>query len=155
MSIADLLSPARISLRTDIRSKKRALEEISKLLATGANIDENAIFTSLVNREKLGSTGLGQGVAIPHGRVRGLDSSVGAVLRLSNGIDFESSDGEPTDLVFGLIVPEECTDEHLEILRGLAEMFTDETFTQQLRSSESDPALFELLSQYQPTSESA
>ena len=155
MSIADLLNPARISLRNDIRSKKRALEEISKLLANGANIGENAIFTSLVNREKLGSTGLALGVAIPHGRVRGLDSSVGAVLRLTSGIDFESSDGEPTDLVFGLIVPEECTSEHLEILRQLAEMFTDEAFTQKLRSTESDQALFDLLSQYQPVAEAS
>ena len=155
MSIADLLSPARISLRTDIRSKKRALEEISALLANGANIEQNAIFTSLVNREKLGSTGLGQGVAIPHGRVRGLDGSVGAVLRLSNGIDFESSDGELTDLVFVLVVPEDCTDEHLEILRSLAEMFTDEAFTQQLRSSKSDSELFELLNQYQPVAEAS
>lgn len=155
MSIADLLSPARISLRTDIRSKKRALEEISALLANGANIEQKAIFTSLVNREKLGSTGLGQGVAIPHGRVRGLDASVGAVLRLSNGIDFESTDGEPTDLVFGLVVPEDCTEEHLEILRSLAEMFTDETFTQQLRNSKSDSELFELLSQYQPVAEAS
>lgn len=154
MSIAALLSPARITLRNDIRSKKRALEEISKLLATGANVDDNAIFTSLVNREKLGSTGLGQGVAIPHGRVRGLDESVGAVLRLAGGIDFESTDGEPTDLVFGLIVPEDCTEEHLEILRSLAEMFTDDAFTQQLRSADSDDALFALLDQYQPAAES-
>lgn len=155
MSIADLLSPARISLRNDIRSKKRALEEISQLLASGANIDENAIFTSLVNREKLGSTGLGHGVAIPHGRVRGLDGSVGAVLRLTSGIDYESSDGAPTDLIFGLVVPEDCTEEHLEILRGLAEMFTDDTFTQKLRSTESDAALYELLSQYQPVVEAS
>ncbi|MDX1496323.1 MAG: PTS sugar transporter subunit IIA [Salinisphaeraceae bacterium] len=153
MSIANLLSPDRISLRNDIRSKKRALEEISGMLAKGANIDANAIFTSLVNREKLGSTGLGAGVAIPHGRVRGLDESVGAVLRLANGIDFESSDGQPTDLVFGLIVPEDCTEEHLEILRSLAEMFTDDDFTQKLRNSDSDQALFELLDQYQPVTE--
>ncbi len=155
MSIADLLSPERISLRSDIRSKKRALEEISKLLASGANIDENAIFTSLINREKLGSTGLAHGVAIPHGRVRGLSDSVGAVLRLSSGIDFESSDGAPTDLVFGLIVPEECTEAHLEILRSLAEMFTDDDFTQKLRSTETDHALFELLSHYQPVAEAS
>lgn len=153
MSIANLLSPERISLRNDIRSKKRALEEISSMLASGANIEANAIFTSLVNREKLGSTGLGSGVAIPHGRVRGLDGSVGAVLRLSNGIDFESSDGQPTDLVFGLVVPEECTEQHLEILRSLAEMFTDDEFTQKLRNAQSDQALFDLLDQYQPVSE--
>lgn len=150
MSIANLLSPNRIALRNDIRSKKRALEEISIMLASGANVDDKAIFTSLVNREKLGSTGLGAGVGIPHGRVRGLDDSVGAVLRLSTGIDFESSDGQPTDLVFGLVVPEDCTEEHLDILRQLAEMFTDDEFTQKLRSAESDQALFELLAQYTP-----
>ena len=155
MSIANLLSPSRISLRNDIRSKKRALEEISAMLASGANLDSNAIFTSLVNREKLGSTGLGAGVAIPHGRVRGLNGSVGAVLRLTSGIDFESSDGQPTDLVFGLVVPEDCTEEHLEILRSLAEMFTDDDFTQQLRNADSDEALFTLLDEYQPAPEAS
>lgn len=155
MNIANLLSPERISLRNDIRSKKRALEELSIMLASGANIDDNAIFTSLVNREKLGSTGLGLGVGIPHGRVRGLSDPVGAVLRLSAGIDFESSDGQPTDLVFGLVVPEDCTEQHLEILRSLAEMFTDDDFTQKLRNAESDQALFELLDQYQPVAEAS
>lgn len=155
MSIANLLSPDRISLRNDIRSKKRALEELSAMLASGTHIDDGAIFTSLVNREKLGSTGLGQGVAIPHGRVRGLEDSVGAVLRLSSGIDFESSDGQPTDLVFGLVVPEDCTEQHLEILRNLAEMFTDDAFTRKLRAAESDQALYELLDQYQPVAEAS
>lgn len=155
MSIADLLSPSRIQQRNDIRSKKRALEEISNMLASGANVDQDSIFTSLINREKLGSTGLGAGIAIPHGRVRGLDESVGAVLRLSSGIDFESSDGQVTDIIFGLVVPEDCTEEHLHILRGLAEMFTDDEFTARLRESDSDQALYDLITQYQPAAEAS
>lgn len=152
MNIADLITPERVELRHDIRSKKRVLEDISKLLSQ-ANLDlsENDIFTSLVNREKLGSTGLGQGVAIPHGRVRGLDASTGAFVRLGQGVDYESNDGQPADLIFGLVVPADCTEEHLETLRNLAEMFTDDDFTAKLREAEDNKALYDLLAGYSPT----
>lgn len=149
MNIAELLTADRVELRHDIQSKKRVLEDISKLMAS-AGLDENDIFTSLVNREKLGSTALGQGVAIPHGRVRGLDSTVGAFIRLAQGVDYESSDGQPADLIFGLAVPEDCTEEHLETLRTLAEMFTDDEFTEKLRKATNNSELYELLSSYSP-----
>ena len=150
MNIADLITSERVELRHDIHSKKRALEDLSKLLATAGGFDSNAIFTSLINREKLGSTGLGQGVAIPHGRVRGLDKTVGAFIRLAQGVDYEANDSQPADMIFALAVPEDCTEEHLETLRNLAEMFTDDEFTGKLRSAESNSALFELLDGYKP-----
>lgn len=150
MNIAELLSADRVELRHDIHSKKRALEDLSKLMAS-AGLDENEVFTSLVNREKLGSTGLGQGVAIPHGRVRGLDRTIGAFIRLSQGVDYEANDGQPADMIFGLAVPVDCTEEHLDTLRCLAEMFTDDDFTAKLREAGSSADLHELLSNYTPS----
>ncbi len=151
MNIADLITAERVELRQDIRSKKRALEDLSKLLAKASGqLVENDIFTSLINREKLGSTGLGEGVAIPHGRIRGIDSTVGAFIRLGQGVDYEANDGLPADLIFGLLVPVDCTEEHLEILRMLAELFTNDEFVKQLRTAESSQELYTLLSEYSP-----
>lgn len=151
MNIADIISAERVELRHDIRSKKRALEDLSKLLTKGTgNLVDNEIFTSLINREKLGSTGLGQGVAIPHGRVRGIDSTIGAFIRLGQGVDYEANDGQPADLIFGLLVPSDCTEEHLETLRMLAEMFTNDEFITKLRNAENSQELYELLAGYTP-----
>ncbi len=151
MNIVDLITAERVELRHDIRSKKRALEDLSNLLAKASgNQLDNVIFTSLINREKLGSTGLGQGVAIPHGRVRGIDSTIGAFMRLGQGVDYEANDGQPADLIFGLMVPEDCTEEHLEILRMLAEMFTNDEFIAKLRKAESSEELYNLLAGYTP-----
>ena len=149
MNIADLISKDRVQAVTELSSKKRTLEELSAALARAAPFLTDAdVFASLVSREKLGSTGLGQGVAIPHGRMRALNESVGAFLRLGQGIDFEASDGGPVDLIFGLLVPEDTTEEHLQILAGLAEMFTDDDFCRRLRAADDDEALYELLAAY-------
>lgn len=156
MSVADLLSTERVQLRADLRSKKRVLEELAALLSQAASkLDKQDIFISLINREKLGSTGLGGGVAIPHGRVRGLDTPVGALLRLKPGVDYEANDGQPADLVFGLLVPEQATDTHLRILRALAEMFTDDSFCARLREAPDSAALNQLLCNYVPAPEAA
>lgn len=160
MNIADLLSPERVQVRADLRSKKRVIEDLAALLASGVpstagqeeqpDAFKGTAFTSLINREKLGTTGLGSGVAIPHGRVRGLEQAVGAFMRLNPGIDYEAADGLATDLVFALLVPEQATDEHLNILRLLAEMFMDEDFCSQLRTAEDAAAVYSLLHSYQP-----
>lgn len=156
MKIADLLTADRVQLRADLRSKKRVLEELALLLTQAApTIDRQDAFTSLVNREKLGSTGLGGGVAIPHGRMRGIDTAVGALLRLKPGVDYEASDGQPADLIFGLLVPEQATDAHLQILRALAEMFTDDAFCARLRAAPDSAALASLVSSYMPAPEAA
>ncbi|MDN5937360.1 MAG: PTS sugar transporter subunit IIA, partial [Salinisphaera sp.] len=127
MHLAEIVCEQQSQVADDISSKKRALESLSEQLAAAApGVDADDVFTALVNREKLGSTGLGDGVAIPHGRLSGVQSCVGAMLRLvSPGVDFEAPDSKPVDLFFGLLVPEDSTDEHLEILRNLAEMFAD------------------------------
>lgn len=149
MNIGDIISPDRVQFQNDIHSKKRALEEISRLLAMGtATLDADKILDSLTSREKLGSTGLGGGVAIPHGRVRGIDNSIGAFLRVGEGLDYEASDGEKVDMVFGLLVPQDCNEEHLKVLAHLAEMFLDEGFCNKARATSDPQVLFELLVNY-------
>jgi mannitol/fructose-specific phosphotransferase system IIA component (Ntr-type) len=94
------------------------------------------IFDSLLNRERLGSTGLGTGVAIPHGRMTGIDAPVGAIITLKNGVDYDAVDHQPVDLLFALVVPEASTDEHLQILATLARMFSDRKLCENLRASQ-------------------
>jgi nitrogen PTS system EIIA component len=151
MNIGDIISPDRVLVHNDINSKKRALELISKTLAEGApELSADDILSSLTAREKLGSTGLGGGVAIPHGRMRGIENSVGAFLRLGVGVDYEASDGQKVDLVFGLLVPQNCNEEHLKILAHLAEMFLDEGFCAKARATTDPTQLHELLVGYSP-----
>ena len=152
MNIGEIISPDRVEYHQDINSKKRALEEISRMLASGApELSSETILNSLTGREKLGSTGLGGGVAIPHGRVKGIENSVGAFLRIGgDGVDYEASDNNRVDLVFGLLVPQDCTEEHLKILAQLAEMFLDETFCAKARDTREPGALHNLLVSYAP-----
>ena len=146
MNIAEIITPERISICEDIQSKKRALEEVSKLLDSGTPfVSDTEIFTSLINREKLGSTGVGMGIALPHGRLKGVEQAVGALLRLGQGVDFESPDGSPVDIIFGLIVPEEATEDHLKILAGLAELGMQEDFGAKVRAAADAEALHRLL----------
>jgi PTS system nitrogen regulatory IIA component len=152
MKIGEIITPEQVQSQSNIHSKKRALEEISRLLAAGApTLSADDILGSLTAREKLGSTGLGGGVAIPHGRMRGIENSVGAFLRIGEGVDYEASDGQKIDLVFGLLVPQNCNEEHLKILAHLAEMFLDENFCARARATTDSKALHELLVGYTPT----
>ncbi len=149
MNLAEYLNTSAVSVSPDIVSKKRALEEISGLLTAQTEfVAEKDVFTSLINREKLGSTGLGSGVAIPHGRLKGLDKAVGAFLRLANPIDYDAADGQGVDLIFGLLVPQDATTEHLEILARIAEMFQDESQLARLREAPDADAVYARLTQY-------
>ncbi len=148
MQITELLDPARIACRQSCGSKKRSLEYLGRLLADAAlSLTEGEIFDSLIGRERLGSTGLGKGVALPHGRIRGLSRPLGALLVLDKGIDFDAVDGQPVDILFALLVPEESTDEHLQILARLAELFSDPEFCRQLRACPDADAGYRLFSQ--------
>lgn len=150
MHLLTLLTPARIQAHAHIASKKRLLEHVAALLADGTGNDiERSIFESLCGRERLGSTGLGQGVAIPHGRSPDIGSAIGALVQLSEPIDFGAPDGQPVDLVFALAVPEHFTHQHLVLLSQLAEMFGDADFRQHLRSAADTDALHQLLRQWQ------
>lgn len=153
MKINQLITPERVQCLSGISSKKRALESISELLGSGViGIEPTDIFHQLIERERLGSTGLGHGVALPHGRLQKdmqvdspettLDITLGCFIKLERGIDFDSPDQKPADLFFGLLVPEHCTDEHLQVLATLAKMFSDTEFCDQLRLCQTNEALY-------------
>lgn len=151
MHLIDLLTPAQVRADAAVASKKRLLELCASLLAAPvANAAlERPIFDGLWARERLGSTGLGHGVAIPHGRIEGLIAPAGAFLRLSEPLPFDATDNEPVDLVFALVVPEHYTQQHLALLSHLAEMFSDAAARQRLRQAADDQALFTALSEWQ------
>lgn len=149
MHLLDLLAPARVRVNAAVTGKKRLLEQLSTLLAEGGVEGERAIYDSLCGRERLGSTGLGHGVAIPHGRSARATAATGAFLRLNEPVDFGAPDGEPVDLVFALVVPEHYAQQHLLLLANLAEMFGDAGFRQQLRQAPDSATLYALLSDWQ------
>jgi PTS system nitrogen regulatory IIA component len=146
MRISELLTSDRVACRQESASKKRSLEILSKLLADALpEFTEAEIFNSLIGRERLGSTGLGKGVALPHGRLQGLKQPMASAITLSESVDFDAIDGKPVDLLFALLVPEESTDEHLQILARLAEMFISPEFCNKLRSCESGDQCYKLI----------
>ncbi|MDH5472219.1 MAG: PTS sugar transporter subunit IIA [Gammaproteobacteria bacterium] len=153
MKINQLIAPDRVICLDGISSKKRVLEKLSQILALGAiGYDSAEIFNRLIERERLGSTGLGHGVALPHGRYGENTITIGAFVKLNEGIDFDSPDGEPTDLLFALLVPEHHTDEHLQVLATLAGMFSDKDFCAKLRQCSTDEELYQHLSGWAITS---
>jgi PTS system nitrogen regulatory IIA component len=132
----NFLTVERISCDNAAASKKRVLEEVGHLLATASpNLSGDQVFDKLLERERLGSTGLGQGIGLPHARMQGVDQAYGCFIRLQNGIDYDAIDDNPVDLVFGLLVPEEATEEHLQLLAKLASLFSNQNFCQQIRNS--------------------
>lgn len=134
--IAKLLSPSNIQVDLDASSKKRVFEQAGIMFENNQGIGRSTVFDSLFAREKLGSTGLGQGVAIPHGRIKGLKEAVGAFFRLAAPVQFDAPDGKPVQLLFVLLVPEQATEQHLQILSELAQMFSDRAFREQLAAAD-------------------
>ncbi len=124
MTISALLSPQRIYLDTEITSKKKLLELIANVVADQTQLPESSIYNNLLSRERLGSTGLGQGFAVPHARVENLDQTMACFFRLKDAVNFEAPDNRPVDLVFTIVIPEEATEEHLVILSSLARIFS-------------------------------
>lgn len=151
MKLSEILSAERVVAGAALGSKKKVLEELSKLLSAGAGLPADEVFNSLIGREKLGSTGLGHGVAIPHGRIAGVKGSIGAFMRLKHGVDYDAHDGLAVDLVFGLLVPQQATEEHLKHLAAIAEMFSNEAFCSRLRETSDDKALYKLITHYVPS----
>jgi PTS system nitrogen regulatory IIA component len=156
MKLTELISKDSVVCNADVGSKKRALELLAELLAkASATADAFDIFQHLTEREKLGSTSLGHGVAIPHARTSSSDDAIGAFIKIENGIDFDSPDNKPTDLLFALMVPEHFTDEHLEILSSLASCFSDEALCHNLRSTGTSQELFDRLTGWQVNSQAS
>lgn len=142
MNLNDLVSPDSVICNANVVSKKRTLELLADLLARQTEANKSFdIFQLLTEREKLGSTSLGHGIALPHARTGLCKKATGVFIHTENGIDFDSPDHQKTDLLFALMVPEHYTDEHLNILAGLASMFSNEDFCQNLRQAKTDAEL--------------
>lgn len=147
MKVEDILTLDRIRCGHSVTSKKKALESTAELLGSAeATVPAQSIADGLFARERLGSTGLGEGVALPHTRSGNIQRATGAFLTLGEPVDFDAPDGTRVDLVFGLMVPEESTDEHLQILSRLAELFSEPTLRERLRASESPREVLDILS---------
>ena len=123
--ISQLLPPENVVLDLEASSKKRVFEHAGLIFENNQGVASSTVFDSLFSREKLGSTGLGRGIAIPHGRIKGLKKACGAFIRLATPIPFDSPDGEPVSLLFVLLVPEQATEQHLQSLSELAERFSE------------------------------
>lgn len=147
---------SRIGSRLDIGSKKRLLEALGEMLATSIpSLTPAAVFERLLERERLGSTGLGHGIALPHARMREVKQAVGAFAQLENGVDFDAIDDQPVDLAFALLVPEEATESHLQLLSQLAEMFSNAELRDSLREAGSAEQILERIQQWKPLPQSA
>lgn len=142
--LTNLLTADQVLLDLEASSKKRVFEQAGMLFEARLGLARSIIFDSLFAREKLGSTGLGQSVAIPHGRIKGLKHAAGAFLRLATPVPFDSPDGRPVDLLFVLLVPEQATEQHLQILSELAQRFSDRAFREKLKTAPDTAAVVEL-----------
>jgi len=145
MDFTQLITLDRIVCNPDIHSKKRVLEKLSELLASACDQKSSAIFDKLIERERLGSTGLGQGIALPHGRLGSGENIIAAFIKLPEAIAFESADGQPVDLLFALLVPEAKNTEHLQTLATIAKFFQNESNQSLIRKAESAEAILRIL----------
>jgi len=138
-----------VLVHVDATSKKRAFEEAGLLFETQHGLNRALITDSLFARERLGSTGLGHGVAIPHGRIKGLKQPLAAVFQLLNPIGFDAPDELPVTLMIFLLVPEAATQKHLEILSEIAELLSDSALREQMKTSDQAAALHALIANWQ------
>ncbi len=146
MELADILTPDRVFDSVSGGSKKKVLETAAGLIARQfPELNANELFDSLISREKLGSTGLGMGIAIPHCRAKNCTSAIGTFIKLDSPIDFDAIDREPVDLLFVLLVPEDAHAEHLELLSKVAALFNNEDHRKELREAQSPEKIFNIL----------
>lgn len=145
MTVSSLITPESVFAGIKGNGKKQVLQELSTHLARVSGLSDRAIFETLLQRERLGTTGVGQGIAIPHGRIAGLDRLIGLFARLARPVDFEALDGEPVDLVFVLLAPEDAGADHLQALARIARLFRGPAIAQKLRQTEDPAALYAIL----------
>jgi PTS system nitrogen regulatory IIA component len=147
---AKLLPASNVVSDLAASSKKRLFEQVGLLFENHHGVSKGVVFESLFARERLGSTGLGQGVAIPHGRIKGIKDALGAFIRLAQPVPFDAPDGKPVNLVFVLLVPEHATEKHLEILSELAQMFSDRALREAMALAPDAASLHQIISAWQP-----
>ena len=146
--ITPLLKPENVLADLEANSRKRLFELAAQMFQASLGVSATEIFDSLLSREKLGSTALGYGIAIPHGRIKGLKDTACAFIRLKAPIDFDAPDGMPVDLVFILLAPAAATDLHLQILGELAQMFSEKAMRDRLRTAPDAAALHGLIGEW-------
>ena len=153
MHLTDIISPDRVVSNVQAKSKKRAFETISEVIASNAEVSmgANDIFDSLIARERLGTTAIGHGIAIPHGRIKESSKTIGAFLQLSEGIDCDALDNEAVNLIFAVLVPENTNGEHLQLLARLAKMFKNTELREKLLAAPDNTTLYDLLVQWDQT----
>ena len=137
MTISTLLSPERVFINSDITSKKRLLEFIANQVSDQYQLTQSTLYNNLLDRERLGSTGLGKGFAVPHARLADLENAIGLFIKLENPINFEAPDNQPVDLVFTIIIPDHATDQHLQTLSALAKVFSQASVCEAIRKANS------------------
>lgn len=146
MLLEEIIKPDSVLCNAQARSKKHCLEILSELLVRQVpHIAADDIFERLIERERLGCTSLDQGVAFPHCRVEGLDTNVAALIKLSEPVDFDSADGEPVDIVFGMMVPKDINESHQANIRSIADLLDDQHLRQKMRSANSSSELYDSL----------
>jgi len=148
--LSPLLPLNHVVLDLEVSSKKRLFEQIGLTFENSRQIPRARVFDSLFDREKLGSTGLGYGVAIPHGRLKNLKDTLCAFVRTQSPVPFESPDGQPVRLVLAMLVPEHATEQHLELLSDLAQMFSDRELRERLLAADDVAAAHRLLTEWSP-----
>jgi nitrogen PTS system EIIA component len=153
--ISKILPVTNVVIDIDASSKKRAFEQVGLLVENQYGIARSTVFDSLIARERLGSTGLGQGVAIPHGRIKGLKDAIAVFARLQTAIQFEAPDTKPVDLMVFLLVPEHANQRHLEILSELAQMLSDRAFRERLATLPSAAEVHQAFESWAPIASAA
>lgn len=148
--LASILPPAQVLVHVEATSKKRAFEEAGLLFESLHGLSRSLVTDSLFSRERLGSTGLGHGVAIPHGRIKGLKAPMAAVFLLASPIGFDAPDDQSVRLLIFLLVPEAATQKHLEILSEIAELLSDASLRERMNASTDAVQLHALIAQWQP-----
>lgn len=148
---SQILPSKNVVLDLECSSKKRAFEQAGLIFENNCGIARSTVSDNLFARERLGSTGLGHGVAVPHGRIRGLKAPLAAFVRLNDPIPFESPDGEPVSLLIFLLIPDNVTQQHLEILSEIAEMFSDKNFRTALTEDGEASAVHARIMSWNPT----
>jgi nitrogen PTS system EIIA component len=148
--ISRLLPASNVLLDLQASSKKRAFEQAGLLFENNQGVARAKVFDSLFARERLGSTGLGQGVAIPHGRIKGLKDAVAAFVRVAEPVPFDAPDGQPVSVMIFLLVPEQASQAHLDLLSELAQMLSDKAFRQSLLDAPSPEAVHAALTAWEP-----
>lgn len=147
MTLADIIDVRTILPCLKVQNKKQLLQELAQGIASQVAIDSRLVFETLLQREKLGSTGLGQGIAIPHGRLPSITRVYGLFARLHHPVAFESVDGEPVDLVFALVSPDHAGADHLTALARVSRLLRDPDVVKKLRGTDSPDGLYAILTQ--------